>query len=117
MNVYSFNIIDNYFSGSKQNIHGESYPHHWQDFDKSTNSSRLLDSWVFNKYFTWINSQTDNMKNQNGIIVFFHLLGCDTAGHASKPHSKFVQNFHLIFSVFFFFSNKKSFIFLSQPQT
>ncbi|KAK0078653.1 hypothetical protein PV325_002228 [Microctonus aethiopoides] len=81
-------IIPMFVKGSRQNIHGESYPHHWQDFDKSTNSSRLLDSWVFNKYFTWLNSQTDNIKNQNGIIVFFHLLGCDTAGHASKPHSK-----------------------------
>lgn len=69
-----------------------------------------LDSWVFDAYSEWLQSPVaETMKNQNGIILFFHLLGCDTLGHAKKPHSrylKFVLDF--VVAVFKdFFSKKK----------
>ncbi|XP_034936003.1 GPI ethanolamine phosphate transferase 1 [Chelonus insularis] len=78
-------IIPMFVKGSRMNVYGDSYPHDWQDFDKS---SIKLDSWVFEKYFQWLKNDALELKNQSGIVLFFHLLGCDTAGHSSKPHSK-----------------------------
>ena len=75
------------FSKSSERIHGESYPHEWQDFDASIESTIHLDSWVFEKFFGWLRTDAEAVKNQSGVILFFHLLGCDTAGHASKPYS------------------------------
>lgn len=78
-------------TGSKQNVHGRSYPSAWQDFDANLgNQTTRLDSWVFDAYSEWLQSSVaETVKNQNGIILFFHLLGCDTIGHAKKPHSRY----------------------------
>ena len=73
--------------GNNKNFIGKSYPSSWQDFDTSTSTIRL-DSWVFEHFLQWLNSDAKTVKVQDKIIIFFHLLGCDTAGHASKPHSK-----------------------------
>ncbi|XP_057337055.1 GPI ethanolamine phosphate transferase 1 [Microplitis mediator] len=81
-------IIPMFVKGSHSNVHGDSYPAEWQDFDKASNSPITLDSWVFKKYFEWLDKEAVTIKNQKGVVLFFHLLGCDTAGHASKPHSK-----------------------------
>ncbi|XP_044011908.1 GPI ethanolamine phosphate transferase 1 isoform X2 [Aphidius gifuensis] len=80
-------IVPMFTKGNKKNVYGETYPHDWQDFDKASNSPRRLDSWVFDKYFTWLKNDAPSVKNDCEIILFFHLLGCDTAGHGSKPHS------------------------------
>lgn len=45
---------------------------------------------MFDAYLEWLQSSTAaTAKNQDGIILFFHLLGCDTVGHAKKPHSRY----------------------------
>ncbi|XP_029154828.1 GPI ethanolamine phosphate transferase 1-like isoform X2 [Nylanderia fulva] len=84
-------IIPMFTKGSKQNVHGSSYPSTWQDFDPNLNNQTMhLDSWVFNAYLEWLNSSVaKTLKNQDKIILFLHLLGCDTLGHAKKPHSKY----------------------------
>jgi len=78
-------------SGSKQNVYGKSYSSTWQDFNANLNNQTMrLDAWVFNTYLEWLQSSAaETVKNQDGIILFFHLLGCDTVGHAKKPHSRF----------------------------
>ncbi|XP_011312823.1 GPI ethanolamine phosphate transferase 1 [Fopius arisanus] len=81
-------IVPMFVEGSHENVHGATYPNDWQDFDAKTNSPRRLDQWVFNEYDTWINVHGKSSKNQSGMLLFFHLLGCDTVGHASKPPSR-----------------------------
>ncbi|XP_033216192.1 GPI ethanolamine phosphate transferase 1 isoform X2 [Belonocnema kinseyi] len=89
-------IISLFSKGSNRNFMGKSYPSSWQDFDTSTSTIRL-DSWVFERFLQWLKYDANAVKDQDNIIIFFHLLGCDTAGHASKPRSKdYVQNLKYI---------------------
>lgn len=48
-----------------------------------------LDSWVFDKYIEWLREDAHKIKNAERVILFLHLLGCDTTGHAVKPYSKY----------------------------
>ncbi|KAL0130778.1 hypothetical protein PUN28_002415 [Cardiocondyla obscurior] len=92
-------IISMFTKGNKQNVYGQSYPSTWQDFDANlSNQTTRLDSWVFDAYSEWLQSSSaEKVKNQNGIILFFHLLGCDTLGHAKKPHSReYVENMNYV---------------------
>ncbi|XP_070158756.1 GPI ethanolamine phosphate transferase 1 isoform X1 [Polyergus mexicanus] len=92
-------IIPMFTKGSKRNVHGRSYPSTWQDFDSNLNNQTMrLDSWVFNAYLEWLQSSVaETLKNQNGIILFFHLLGCDTLGHAKKPYSReYIENMNYV---------------------
>ncbi|XP_015584903.1 GPI ethanolamine phosphate transferase 1 isoform X2 [Cephus cinctus] len=77
-------IVPMFAKGSETKVHGESYPAEWEDFDGST---IRLDSWVFERFSNWLETDAATVKNKTQIILFFHLLGCDTAGHASKPQS------------------------------
>ncbi|XP_015113020.1 GPI ethanolamine phosphate transferase 1 isoform X1 [Diachasma alloeum] len=83
-------IVPMFIKGSHGNVHGATYPHDWQDFDKESNSPRRLDEWVFKKYSSWLKNEAKTVRNQSGVILFFHLLGCDTVGHASKPTSRYL---------------------------
>ncbi|XP_043271659.1 GPI ethanolamine phosphate transferase 1 [Venturia canescens] len=76
------------FAKSSQKIHGKSYPHAWQDFDASAKSTLQLDSWVFEHFLEWLKRDANSVRDQQGVILFFHLLGCDTSGHTNKPYSK-----------------------------
>lgn len=80
-----------------------SYPSEWQDFDPTPGVTKRLDTWVFDQYWKWLERDASIYKTQDKIILFFHLLGCDTAGHAAKPMSKCVSNlvaFHLATNLF-----------------
>ncbi|XP_014221295.1 GPI ethanolamine phosphate transferase 1-like [Trichogramma pretiosum] len=81
-------IISLFTKGSQNNIHGASYPASWQDFNNNFDSFKRLDDWVFNEYWKWLTNEAYNYKAQDKIILFFHLLGCDTTGHSAKPQSK-----------------------------
>ncbi|KYM81808.1 GPI ethanolamine phosphate transferase 1 [Atta colombica] len=92
-------IIPLFTKGSKHNVYGQSYPSAWQDFDtKLSNQTRRLDSWVFDAYLKWLQSSVaETVINQNRIILFFHLLGCDTLGHTKKPNSReYVDNMNYV---------------------
>lgn len=55
----------------------------------------LLDKWVFDKVRTFLDDtkKVDELKSQEKVIFFLHLLGMDTSGHIHKPHSlKFTEN-------------------------
>lgn len=67
------------------------YPSEFEDFAASDASK--LDTWVFDKVNEFFieakrNSSLDKEIKKNGIILFLHLLGVDTNGHAHKPYSK-----------------------------
>jgi len=54
-------------------------------------SNEKLDTWVFQKvqqFFKTYALTQDSVKKP-AVIFFLHLLGIDTAGHATKPHSKY----------------------------
>ncbi|XP_061930993.1 GPI ethanolamine phosphate transferase 1 isoform X4 [Apis cerana] len=55
------------------------------------------DSWVFDKYIEWLREDAYKIKNAERIILFLHLLGCDTTGHAVKPYSKeYIANMNYV---------------------
>ncbi|XP_076234121.1 GPI ethanolamine phosphate transferase 1 [Calliopsis andreniformis] len=81
-------IIPIFTKGARGNIHGESYPHEWQNFDIMQGQIWRLDSWVFDKYLSWLREEAYEVKNTERVIFFLHLLGCDTTGHAAKPYSR-----------------------------
>ncbi|KAG7200113.1 hypothetical protein KM043_000557 [Ampulex compressa] len=90
-------IIPMFTKDPKGNVHGDSYPAEWQNFDTSSGQVLRLDSWVFDKYFNWLETEADKMKSMDGIIIYFHLLGCDTTGHSAKPHSKaYIENMNYV---------------------
>ncbi|KZC06184.1 GPI ethanolamine phosphate transferase 1 [Dufourea novaeangliae] len=73
---------------TKDNIRGDSYPPEWQDFDIMKGQIWRLDSWVFDKYLNWLREEAHKVKHSDRVILFLHLLGCDTTGHTAKPYSR-----------------------------
>ncbi|KAK9324789.1 Phosphatidylinositolglycan class N-domain-containing protein [Lipomyces orientalis] len=72
------------------------YGHEFEDFTRDT---RELDTYVFDKVEELFKNATtdpavDAALRQEKIVLFLHLLGIDTAGHASRPGS--VQYFENI---------------------
>ncbi|XP_054012026.1 GPI ethanolamine phosphate transferase 1 isoform X2 [Hylaeus anthracinus] len=90
-------IIPIFTKGAKRNIYGDSYPHEWQDFDIMRGQIWRLDSWVFDKYINWLREEAQKVKNVDRVILFLHLLGCDTTGHTAKPYSReYVDNMNYV---------------------
>ncbi|XP_076164323.1 GPI ethanolamine phosphate transferase 1 isoform X2 [Ptiloglossa arizonensis] len=93
----SSDIIPMFTKGTKGNVYGDSYPHEWQDFDIMQGQIWRLDSWVFDKYLNWLQEEAQKVKNVKRIILFLHLLGCDTTGHAAKPNSReYIENMNYV---------------------
>ncbi|OWM71575.1 hypothetical protein CDL15_Pgr005762 [Punica granatum] len=71
-----------------------SYPHEFEDF--ATDAS-FLDEWSFDQFQSLINrsSSDENLRDllqQDNLVVFLHLLGCDSNGHAHRPFSSIYLN-------------------------
>ncbi|XP_046492367.1 GPI ethanolamine phosphate transferase 1 isoform X1 [Neodiprion pinetum] len=81
-------IIPMFVKGSGDKVQGKSYPANWQDFDGNSEGIIRLDSWVFKEVYQWLTDNEPETKYLDRIILFLHLLGCDTAGHANKPYSR-----------------------------
>ncbi len=67
------------------------YDHSYEDFSSSDLSQ--LDTWVFDRVESFFSKARGNTELQlklreNKIVLFLHLLGCDTNGHVHKPNSK-----------------------------
>ncbi|XP_048261823.1 GPI ethanolamine phosphate transferase 1 isoform X3 [Bombus terrestris] len=90
-------IIPMFTKGAGENVHGDSYPPEWQNFDIMHGQIWRLDSWVFDKYIDWLREDAHKVKNAERVVLFLHLLGCDTTGHTAKPHSrKYVDNMNYV---------------------
>lgn len=83
--------------GAGENVHGDSYPPEWQNFDIMHGQIWRLDSWVFDKYIDWLREDAHKVKNAERVVLFLHLLGCDTTGHTAKPHSRYIKSANLHF--------------------
>ncbi|CAL7949608.1 unnamed protein product [Xylocopa violacea] len=90
-------IIPIFTKDAKGNVYGDSYPPEWQNFDIMHGQIWRLDSWVFDKYIDWLRGEAHKVKNTERIILFLHLLGCDTTGHTAKPYSReYVDNMNYV---------------------
>ncbi|KAI8822461.1 Phosphatidylinositolglycan class N-domain-containing protein [Fimicolochytrium jonesii] len=75
------------------------YPAESEDF--SADASKL-DTWVFEKLLDFFkeaerNSTLKSMLRRDGIVIFLHLLGLDTNGHAFRPYSEeYLRNIRLV---------------------
>ncbi|MCO5576567.1 hypothetical protein L7F22_030379 [Adiantum nelumboides] len=82
------------FCEELSNSHWKSYPHEFEDF--ATDAS-FLDEWSFERTRELLNqSKTDlelqKLLNGDQLVIFLHLLGCDTNGHAHRPFSTIYLN-------------------------
>ncbi|XP_006648789.3 GPI ethanolamine phosphate transferase 1 [Oryza brachyantha] len=71
-----------------------SYPHEYEDF--ATDAS-FLDQWSFDQFQGLLNRSFEDAKFrqlllQDKLVIFLHLLGCDTNGHAHRPYSNIYLN-------------------------
>ncbi|ESQ49950.1 hypothetical protein EUTSA_v10021056mg [Eutrema salsugineum] len=71
-----------------------SYPHEYEDF--ATDAS-FLDEWSFDQFESLLNRSHADPKlkellHQDKLVVFLHLLGCDSNGHAHRPYSSIYLN-------------------------
>lgn len=72
----------------------DTYPHEFEDF---SSDASFLDQWSFDQFHSLLNRSFDDPKLrqlilQDNLVVFLHLLGCDTNGHAHRPFSSIYLN-------------------------
>ncbi|XP_057984008.1 GPI ethanolamine phosphate transferase 1 isoform X2 [Malania oleifera] len=82
------------FCGALPHSSWDTYPHTFEDF--ATDAS-FLDEWSFDQFQDLLNrSNEDPQMNQlllqDNLVVFLHLLGCDSNGHAHRPYSSIYLN-------------------------
>ncbi|KAL3813766.1 hypothetical protein ACJIZ3_015034 [Penstemon smallii] len=82
------------FCGALQHSTWNSYPHEYEDF--ATDAS-FLDEWSFSQFDNLLNKSNEDAKlnqllQQDNLVIFLHLLGCDSNGHAHRPYSSIYLN-------------------------
>ncbi|XP_027350925.1 GPI ethanolamine phosphate transferase 1 isoform X2 [Abrus precatorius] len=82
------------FCGALQHTTWDTYPHDFEDF--ATDAS-FLDMWSLDKFQSLLNRSSKDPKlkellHQDNLVVFLHLLGCDSNGHAHRPFSSIYLN-------------------------
>ncbi|MQL78216.1 hypothetical protein Taro_010638 [Colocasia esculenta] len=70
------------------------YPHEFEDF---VSDASFLDQWSFDQLHDLLNRSYSDHKlkellMQENLVIFLHLLGCDTNGHAHRPYSSTYLN-------------------------
>ncbi|CAJ1782183.1 unnamed protein product [Sphenostylis stenocarpa] len=102
------------FCGALQHSTWDTYPHEFEDFATGLASSSsqfefllvllilhadasFLDMWSLDKFESLLNRSREDPKlkellQQDNLVVFLHLLGCDSNGHAHKPYSSIYLN-------------------------
>ncbi|KAK3016535.1 hypothetical protein RJ639_006582, partial [Escallonia herrerae] len=75
------------FCGALPHSTWNTYPHEFEDF--ATDAS-FLDEWSFDQFQNILNRSSEDPKVrqllvQDKNVIFLHLLGCDSNGHAHRP--------------------------------
>ncbi|TVU29532.1 hypothetical protein EJB05_21102, partial [Eragrostis curvula] len=75
------------------------YPHEYEDFatEALIADASFLDHWSLDQFQSLLNRSFDDIKLrqlllQDKLVIFLHLLGCDTNGHAHRPYSDIYLN-------------------------
>lgn len=71
----------------------KSYPESFEEFSGKEGSAARSSLWSFEEFKKFLSDAKSDEQmlqklNQRKLIIFLHLLGIDTAGHADKPHSE-----------------------------
>lgn len=82
------------FCGALPHSTWKTYPHEFEDF--ATDAS-FLDEWSFDQFQSLLNRSTQDpelkeLLLQDNLVIFLHLLGCDSNGHAHRPFSSIYLN-------------------------
>ncbi|XP_030954035.1 GPI ethanolamine phosphate transferase 1 isoform X2 [Quercus lobata] len=82
------------FCGAVPHSTWNTYPHEYEDF--ATDAS-FLDEWSFDQFQSLLNRSNEDSKLkelllQDNLVIFLHLLGCDSNGHAHRPFSSIYLN-------------------------
>lgn len=82
------------FCGALLHSTWNTYPHEYEDF--ATDAS-FLDEWSLEQFQSLLNRSNDDPKLkqvllQDNLVIFLHLLGCDSNGHAHRPYSSIYLN-------------------------
>uniref|UniRef100_A0A5B7AYF0 GPI ethanolamine phosphate transferase 1 n=2 Tax=Davidia involucrata TaxID=16924 RepID=A0A5B7AYF0_DAVIN len=82
------------FCGALPHSTWNTYPHEFEDF--ATDAS-FLDEWSFDQFQSLLNRSNEDPKLkqlllQENLVIFLHLLGCDSNGHAHRPYSSIYLN-------------------------
>ncbi|KAI3474853.1 hypothetical protein Pfo_030164 [Paulownia fortunei] len=82
------------FCGALEDSTWNSYPHEYEDF--ATDAS-FLDEWSLDQFQSLLNKSNEDAKlkqllQQDNLVIFLHLLGCDSNGHAHRPYSSVYLN-------------------------
>lgn len=82
------------FCGGLTHSTWSSYPHEYEDFAADAS---FLDEWSFDHFRSLLNQSNENLQlkqllHQDKLVIFLHLLGCDTNGHAHRPYSSIYFN-------------------------
>lgn len=82
------------FCGALPHASWRSYPHEYEDF--ATDAS-FLDQWSLDQFEGLLNRSKEDVKlkellQQDNLVIFLHLLGCDSNGHAHRPYSPIYLN-------------------------
>lgn len=82
------------FCGALPHSSWNTYPHEYEDF--ATDAS-FLDEWSFDQFKSIVNRSREEpvlkkLIQQDQIVIFLHLLGCDSNGHAHRPYSSIYLN-------------------------
>ncbi|KAJ0100507.1 hypothetical protein Patl1_21946 [Pistacia atlantica] len=75
------------FCGALPHSTWNTYPHDYEDF--ATDAS-FLDEWSFDQFQSLLNRSNEDPKLkelllQDNLVIFLHLLGCDSNGQAHRP--------------------------------
>ncbi|KAI4351498.1 hypothetical protein L6164_005864 [Bauhinia variegata] len=82
------------FCGALKHSTWNTYPHEFEDF--ATDAS-FLDKWSLDQFQSLLNRSREDSKLkelllQDNLVIFLHLLGCDSNGHAHRPYSSIYLN-------------------------
>ena len=94
-------ILPMFSKGARANrVHTYTYPAEVEDFGTADASS--LDVWVFDRVHAFLDKAEGDQElrgqlDQDGVVLFLHLLGCDTNGHGHRPTSRqYLDNIRLV---------------------
>ncbi|GMH11553.1 hypothetical protein Nepgr_013394 [Nepenthes gracilis] len=82
------------FCGALPHSTWNTYPPEFEDF--ATDAS-FLDEWSFDQFQSLLHKSNEkkemrHLLEQDNLVVFLHLLGCDSNGHAHRPFSSIYLN-------------------------
>jgi GPI ethanolamine phosphate transferase 1 len=86
-------ILPMFKHGASDPYKVETFMYSEEDEDFASSDAKMLDELSFNFFYDVFNKALTNstlksMLNEDKIVIFLHLLGLDTNGHAHNPDSK-----------------------------